>query len=151
MYLPITFILYGLCQCSPSYPSLQHVIGHKKLQLCINLLHWSLKVGGMGKKKEQQQVSNGIESNWVKGEAKREGGRMANGWRGHGASTWSAYHYMPSNFNVEPFGQDRQDSQDPLASPRVAPPRHNTQHLISVVNDANIIICSCDFSESGNL
>lgn len=92
----------------PSYPSLQHVIGHKKLQLCINLLHWSLE-GGRRRRSKYRMKSNRIE--WKRSQAKEGGarrGRMANGWRGQ-ASTWSAYHYMPSNFNVEPFGQDRQD------------------------------------------
>lgn len=61
MYLPITFILYGLCQCSPSYPSLQHVIGHKKLQLCINLLHWSLEGGRRSSSSKYRMESNRIE------------------------------------------------------------------------------------------
>lgn len=95
----------------PSYPSLQHVIGHKKLQLCINLLHWSLEGAGGGGEGGASIEWNRIELSGSEAKRKRETarrGRMANGWRGQ-ASTWSAYHYMPSNFNVEPFGQDRQD------------------------------------------
>lgn len=54
----------------PSYPSLQHVIGHKKLQLCINLLHWSLEEGA----EKEEQVSNGIESNCVEAKPSERGG-----------------------------------------------------------------------------
>lgn len=126
----------------PSYPSLQHVIGHKKLQLCINLLHWSLEGSGRRRRRSKYRMeSNRIE--WKRSQAKDGGLRDGGEWRTdgedkhrHGALITTCHQILMSN---------------PLArtvrtSPRVAPPRHKAQqHLISVVNDANIIICSCDF------
>lgn len=138
----------------PKLASLQHVIGHKKLQLCINLLrfclhwhwhshcHWSLEEGWKiewNRIASQRVEAKPSEGNWIEwgqrqGWGRVNGERMARTTRtpSTSTSTWSAYHYMPSNFNVEPFGQQRQ---------LLLLPGWAQQHLISVVNDENIIIC----------
>lgn len=85
MHSAITLILYGLA--SPAPPSLydppfaptswQHVIGHKKLQLCINLWLRSV-IGGKSKRNESNEVA-------PKGRDRdRDRDRMPGAWSGGG-------------------------------------------------------------------
>lgn len=127
--------------------SWQHVIGHKKLQLCINLWLRSLGAGN-----GRWAKGNRNETNRMKWPLWDGGSGQRKGWKGTGramastrtTSLLNAYHYMPSNFNAEnPFGPEHSTRSNGKGW------QTGAGHLISVVSDANIIICMT--SESRNM
>lgn len=100
----------------------------------------------MGKGKSKRNESNEV----ALVERRVSGQRKA--WKGTGramastrtTSLLNAYHYMPSNFNAEnPFGPEHSTRSNGKGW------QTGAGHLISVVSDANIIICMT--SESRNM
>lgn len=126
----------------PKLASLQHVIGHKKLQLCINLLrfclHWHCHCPSSDQEEGWRIEWNRIASHrieWKRSQAKgieSSGGRdwdrrMANGWRGqqgqhrhqhrhrHGALITTCHQILMSN----PLASSSSSSSSSCSSTRV--------------------------------